>query len=253
MITTSEHDGITVVMMDRGAVNALDIELVGALTSTLEELGQAGRPVVLTGAGGCFSAGVDLRRAQEGPTYLRGFLPALTRAFLAVFDYPGPLVAAINGHALAGGYVIAAAADWRVMADGKGDVGLTEVRVGVPFPAAALEIVRFAVGDAACRDLVLTGRRVGATTAASERLVDEVVAVDQLLGCALTRAREFGEVPTATYRLTKQQLHHRADAAIARLTAEFERKVGDIWTSEEAADAFSSYMKAPTARRWDGR
>ena len=113
MISVEEHDGVALVRLDHGKVNALDLELLTAITATMSRLADA-PAVVLTGARTVFSAGVDLRRiADGGPAYVREFLPALSQAFLAVFDHPRPLVAAVNGHALAGGCVLAAACDLR--------------------------------------------------------------------------------------------------------------------------------------------
>ena len=130
MLSTYDRDGVTVVELDRGPVNALDLELLGALTAAFE---RADSPVVLTGAGRTFSAGVDLRRIVEEPdSYVAEFLAALARAFLAVFTHPRPTVAAINGHAIAGGCLFALCCDTRVM--GAGTIGLTELAVGVRFP-----------------------------------------------------------------------------------------------------------------------
>ena len=135
-------DGVSVVRLDRPPVNALDLDLVEDAVATL---GSLEGPVVITGVGKCFSAGVDLRAVVDGGReYTERFLDAMPAAFLAVFDYPGPVVAAINGHAIAGGCVVAMAADVRLMSGGS--IGLTEVAVGVPFPAAALEICRYAMG-----------------------------------------------------------------------------------------------------------
>ena len=153
-----ECDGVAVVRLDDGKVNALDLELLTAISATMARLVDV-PAVVLTGAGTVFSAGVDLRRIVEGgPAHVREFLPELSRAFLAVFDHPRPVVAAVNGHALAGGCVLAAACDVRLMSGGR--IGLTELLVGVPFPVAPLEIMRFAVGPAVA-GLALTGRTDG--------------------------------------------------------------------------------------------
>src|SRR5262249_41228244 len=154
---------------DHGKVHALDLELLLAFTETMQRL--AGGPaVVLTGTGTVFSAGVDLRRiVAGGPAYVREFLPALSAAFLAVFDHPRPVVAAVTGHAVAGGCVIAAACDVRLMS--AGTIGLTELLVGVPFPTSALEIVRFAAGPAAT-GLALTGRALTPGEAFQIGLVD---------------------------------------------------------------------------------
>ena len=139
MIETSDENGVAVLRLAHGPVNALDLELLTALPRALDGVADA-PAVVLTGAGRCFSAGVDLKRIVEGgPEYVAEFLPALGRAALTLFTHPRPVVSAVNGHALAGGCVLAAAGDHRVM--GAGTIGLTELAAGVPFPAVPLEIM----------------------------------------------------------------------------------------------------------------
>ncbi|HYR16862.1 MAG TPA: enoyl-CoA hydratase/isomerase family protein, partial [Mycobacterium sp.] len=135
-------DGVTIVRIDHPPVNAFDLGQVDDAVATVRSIKG---PIVLTGAGSCFSAGVDLRAIIDGgPDHTDRFLTAIAAAFLAVFDHPAPVVAAINGHAIAGGCVLAMAADVRLMSGGL--IGLSEVAVGVPFPVAALEICRYAMG-----------------------------------------------------------------------------------------------------------
>jgi enoyl-CoA hydratase len=153
MLEVEQRSGVAVVRLRHGKVNALDLELLQALTAALREVDESAA-VVITGTGTAFSAGVDLQRiVAGGPSYVQEFLPALSAAFMAVFDRRGPVLAAINGHAIAGGCVIAAACDVRVMSQGK--IGLAELSVGVPFPPSAMEILRHVAGPAAGR-LVLT-------------------------------------------------------------------------------------------------
>ena len=148
MISVEVRRQVAVVQMRRGKANALDTALCRSLTAEFGELaGRGCRAAVLTGRGSIFSAGVDLLRLRDGgPGYLDEFLPALSQAFLAVFDCPVPVVAAVNGHAIAGRCVLICACDYRVMNDGHGRIGVTELLVGVLFPITALEILRFAVG-----------------------------------------------------------------------------------------------------------
>ena len=118
--------------------------------------------------GGCGSAAA----ARWRPGYLDEFLPALSEAFLAVFDCPVPVIAAVNGHAIAGGCVLACACDHRVMNQGHGRIGVTELLVGVPFPITALEILRFAVGTRRLSELACFGRTYRAAEAVGLGLVD---------------------------------------------------------------------------------
>lgn len=250
MIGTRQADGVTVVELAHGKVNAIDVELAEAVSATFGDLAAGGAPpVVLTGAGTCFSAGVDLRRLVDGGReYVERFMPALTRAFLAVFDYPGPLVAAIGGHCLAGGYVLAAGCDLRLAARDAGAIGLTELAAGVPFPAAALEIVRAAVGPPVARELVLTAARLDPAEAAARGVVDTLVDGPSLIDEALRRARALGAVPRAAYGLSKRQLHRPASLAIAEATAAYEAQVDAAWASPETAAFVASYLERLAGR-----
>jgi enoyl-CoA hydratase len=127
LISIDQHEAVSVVRMEHGKVNVLDLELLHALTDAFERLTDAGA-VVLTGAGRAFSAGVDLRRIlDEGREYTAAFLPALSAIFRMIFEHLRPVVAAVNAHAIAGGYVLVAACDWRLMS--AGSIGLTELLV----------------------------------------------------------------------------------------------------------------------------
>ena len=160
MIDHFEHRGARVMRMAHGKASALDIEFCAALTSELEALERAGAPgFVLTGSGSIFSAGVDLLRASEGGAeYLRRFLPVLSRCFEALFFYPGPVVAAVNGHAIAGGCILACAGDRRLLVRTAGTqparIGVPELAVGVPFPAIALETMRHVATARQFQDLI---------------------------------------------------------------------------------------------------
>ena len=146
MIETADRDGVAILTLNSGPVNALDLELLSAVPGSLAAVAES-RAVVLTGSGRSFSAGVDLKRIVDGgPPYVGKFLPALSVALLALFEHPKPVVAAVNGHALAGGCVLAAACDIRLMSGGT--IGLAELAAGVPFPTVPLEIMRHAVGPA---------------------------------------------------------------------------------------------------------
>ena len=191
MIESTMKDGVAVLAMRHGKANALDTELCQALCGALDEAAAEGAAaVVLTGAGPVFSAGVDLKRVTAGREgYVAAFLPELRRAFTRLATVELPVVAAVNGHAIAGGFILAAAADWAVMAEGPGRVGVTELLVGVPFPAVALELLRLRAGDAQARPLALSGATSGAGQALARGLVDEAVPAAELADRSLAAAR----------------------------------------------------------------
>jgi len=147
MIDTKLVGGIAVVTLVYGKVNALDTEFCEALAARFAELRSGDtKAVVLTGQGKAFSAGVDLiKLSQGGADYICAFLPSLHKLCETVFFHPKPVVAAINGHAIAGGCVLACCADRRIMARGPGRIGVTELLVGLPFPSLAFEVVRATV------------------------------------------------------------------------------------------------------------
>jgi enoyl-CoA hydratase len=231
--------------MAHGKVNALDTELLRALTAAMGALEPAA-PVVLTGTGAAFSAGVDLRRIAEGGAgYVREFLPALSEMFLAVFDHPGPVLAAVNGHAIAGGCVLAAACDFRVMS--QGTIGLAELTVGVPFPPVALEIVRHAAGPVA-GELVLTAVMLSPGQARSAGLVHEVEAPDALLEMTIGRAQAMARIAPEVFAFSKRQLQRPARERIAASRAD-DAAVEAMWSAPVTLAAIAGYVEALAARR----
>jgi enoyl-CoA hydratase len=240
MLDIEERSGATVVRLRHGKVNALDLELLQAITAAMRDVDDS-RAVVITGAGSAFSAGVDLQRiVAGGPAYVQEFLPALSAAVMAIFDHPGPVVAAVNGHAIAGGCVIAAACDVRVMSEGT--IGLAELNVGVPFPTAAMEILRHAIGPAAGR-LVLTAALLDVAQARSIGLVHDIEVPGALLDSALGRARKMAQVPAEVFSFSKRQLQQPARDRIAERSGD-EKTVLAMWSSARTLDAIAGYLDA---------
>jgi enoyl-CoA hydratase len=240
MLDVEQRSGVTVVRLRHGKVSALDLELVRALTAVMRDLDGNGA-VVITGAGSAFSAGVDLNQiVAGGKPYIREFLPALADAFLAVFNHPGPVLAAINGHAIAGGCVIAAACDVRMMSLGK--IGLAELSVGVPFPVSAMEILRHAIGPAASQ-LVLTAALLDASQARSIGLVHEVTEPDVLLDSAVDRARQLAQFPAEVFAFSKRQLQQPARDRIAARSGDDEAVLA-MWSSDRTREAIARYLDA---------
>jgi len=244
MLEITDGGDITTVAMAQGKVNALDLELLLALTAAFRDRRDDPRPIVFTGSGRAFSAGVDLHRiVRGGPEYVGAFMPALSDAFLAVFEHPGPVVAAVNGHALAGGCILAAACDMRVAVDGGGTIGVTEVLVGVPFPTVPLEIVRCAVGTTAASSLALTGARLSMADAAEIGLITHLVERAEALFPAATEvAMALGSVESPAFTTTKLQLRRPTLERITAHRAADDVTVNAAWASPATTGAISRYL-----------
>ena len=244
MIHREDRDGVAVLRLEHGKANAFDVDLFHELDERIAEAVPAVRALVLTGTGGIFSAGVDLFKVRGGGAdYLAAFLPRLSESLLRLFTLPLPVVAAMNGHALAGGFVLALACDHRVMAEGKGKVGLTELLVGVPFPAAALEIVRFQAPGRLSSDLILSGRTMSGREAAEMRLVDEVVPPDELVDRAVEVAGRYGAIPRQAFAHSKRHLRAPAVEAFERYRGEVDPEVLRSWSRPETLYRIGQYLE----------
>jgi enoyl-CoA hydratase len=187
--------------------------------------------VLLTGTGGCFSAGLDLRQLSEsGPRGMRLLLLTLNRTLLTLFSYPGPLVGALNGHAIAGGLMLAMCCDYRVAPRERCKIGLTEVRVGVSFPIAGLEIVRSELDAATLRHLAQIGRNIDAKEAHRRGVVNELHDAASVLPRAIETAADLARVPRAAYVGTKHQLRGDAIERIKRWVDASDDPAMPIWT-----------------------
>lgn len=241
MIDIKTAGTVQVLTMSSGPVNAQDVELLDELTLAVRDLGRSGAgALVVTGAGRAFSAGVDLNRVVEGGAgYTDRLVPALSAAFEAMFSYPGPTVAAVNGAAIAGGCVLACACDRRLIGP-EAQIGAAEVRVGVPFPVAALEVMRYACGDHA-EEVLLGGRSYRGPEAVARGLAHRVVA-DDLLGAAVAEASDLGGIPADAYRQTKAQLRAPTLARI-RDGGAGDDEVRRMWGADETLAHIAAYVE----------
>ncbi len=226
---------IAVLRLEAGKANAMNTALLEGIDNLLDEV-EAGdaRGVVITGYDRFFCAGLDLvtlsrfDRAEMG-AFMRHFERVMPR----VFFLPLPVVAAVNGHAVAGGCVLALQADLRVMAAGA-KMGLNEIALGVGLPPSVVVSLQHRVGPHAAFEIVSTGELYDAEVAHEKDLVDEVCPADQVLERSIELAQILAAKPGPAYRHTKAGL--RAEAR-RRLEASGEEPLEtwlDTWFSDEA-------------------
>jgi enoyl-CoA hydratase len=249
MLELTHRGRVAILRMTHGKANAIDLEFAAALREQIEACRQSpAGALVITGQGKMFSAGVDLPRlVAGGADYVRAFLPAMNDAFEALFAFPKPLVVAINGHAIAGGCVMAGCADYRVMASEPGRIGIPELLVGVPFPVVPLEIMRFAAPPQHLQAMIYRGLTLTAAEALQRGIVDAVSDPDLVLDEAVAVAESLAAVPFDAFDLTKRQLRSPAlqrmrDGAAIDATAQ------KAWESEPVLTAIRDYV-ARTLKR----
>lgn len=233
MITVEHHQNVAVLRLQQGKVNALDLELLDQLVAGLQDLqGSGAGALVVTGEGRAFSAGVDLARYVEGgPEYTGRLLRAMSIVFETLFSLPIPTVAAVNGAAIAGGCILACCCDRRLLAAGA-RMGATELTVGVAFPAAALEVLRYACGDRT-EDVVLSAGLYQDQAAVDVGLAHEVVPPEDLSERALALAGELAARRSEPFRLAKLQLRRHVLARIAADASSLDPDVLEVWADPE--------------------
>jgi enoyl-CoA hydratase len=244
MIHIEREGALTVIRMEHGKVQAMDLELVTALSETFDEL-RSSRPgaVILTGTGGAFSAGVDLPRlVAGGADYVRKFVPALCQSIEKLFAFPRPVIAALNGHAIAGGFILACACDYRIMAEGSGRLGVPEMLVGVAFPPLVLEVLRFAIPNEHLQELVYLGQIYAAEKALTLGLLDEIVKAENMLERAKEVADRLASAPITAFECSKHQLRQPFIERGVRFQTENGARILEQWCSPQTHAIIQAYL-----------
>jgi enoyl-CoA hydratase len=251
MIELEDRGAVTILRLARGKGNALNLDLVSALADALEKLERSqARAGVVTGQGNVFGAGVDLMALVEGGAdYANKFVPHMMRLFERLATFPKPLVAAVNGHAIAGGAILMLACDQRLLARGKARVGLTEVLVGVLFPAWALEIARFATPPQHFPTLICTGRTWLPEESLARGLVDELVEPEHLLNRAREVAAEMGTIPPAVFARTKLAVRRPMIETAREQSAKTDAAVLQHWLSPETMRDVAKFAEQNIKRK----
>ncbi|MEW6319552.1 MAG: enoyl-CoA hydratase/isomerase family protein [Acidobacteriota bacterium] len=250
MITRDDSNDIAVIRLNHGKVSAIDVALCDAIGKELDAVtASSAKALVITGTGSSFSAGLDLFQILEGGSaYLQRLVPALDRMLRGVLTCPKPVVAAVNGHAIAAGCILAAACDHRVMAEGPSRIGVPEMALGLPFPPLALEIVLARVAPPAARTLVYSARTVHAEEAVELGLVDETAEAQLVLDRARQVAEQLSLIPARAFALTKKAFYTpvlgRADALRSD-----ERALMDVWSAPATTAAIRAYLEKTVAKK----
>ena len=227
--------GVAAVVLSRGKVNALDEATIDELNDRFRETeeDEAVRAVVFSGEGKFFSFGFDIPGflGHSKPEFSR-FLTKFADLYTYLFTFPKPLIAALNGHTVAGGLMLALACDRRFMAAGTGKAALNELAFGSSVFAGSVEMLRFAVGNRNAEEILYTGAMYLPEEALRLGLVDEVCSGDELLGKAMNAAREFGGKSRPAFQSMKRLLRGPVAEEMRRRERASIEDFVDIWYSE---------------------
>jgi enoyl-CoA hydratase len=246
LLRHTETAGVHRLTMDAGP-NPLHLSLLAALNQRLDELRNTGAPAVLISSTHptLFSPGWDIKRlASAARSQVAEVLAAFDALILGLFSYPGPTAAAVGGHAVAGGCLLALACDLRVMATGRPRLGLAELNLGVPVPAGALWMLRARLGPPAVDELVLRGEGCSAERARELGLVQRVVASDNLDSVAERELRKLAAKSSSAYAASKELLYGQTWSRMRAAAEDETRLFLDCWfedaTQKRIADVARS-------------
>jgi methylglutaconyl-CoA hydratase len=226
--------------------NAISFELIDDLLRALDQVAKSDAVVViLTGAGKAFCSGMDLEnlKALVGRTAEENLQDSQTmvQMFRSLYEFPLVTIAAVNGPAIAGGTGLALLCDF-TLAVPEAKFGYTEVRIGF-VPAIVSTFLLRQVGEKQARDLLLTGRIIGAEEAMRMGLVNEIVAPDQLMGRARELAGTLMENSPGSLRATKKLLSDHARSELDTQIGAAVRENAAVRLSADFREGVSSFLE----------
>jgi methylglutaconyl-CoA hydratase len=243
VLTSSSNDVLTITLNRPGKRNALCPLLIDELTQALKEAETDDCGVViLTGAGPAFCAGLDMEHlsathaqtAEDG----RGDAESMARVLRTLYDFPKPVIAAVNGHAIAGGMCLATIPDFTIAVP-EAKFGFTEVKVGF-VPAIAASFLLRQVGELRTRELLLSGRLMKANEALQMGLVTQIVNAEELMGSARALAHcLLQNSPQAMHEVKRLLSKH----ARRRLDEELEEAI-QVNAQQRSAEDFREGVQA---------
>ena len=242
--------GVRLVILNRPKVNALDMELLTAISEVFREAGNRPevRALVMTGKGTSFSGGLDfnamMKATMGGPDSANHYSQVVRQTFMDIWTCPRPTVSAVNGSAIAGGYLIAVGCDFRFVAEVPGEYGLNEVAWGAGFPPIAVEIGRYVMGRHLPLEILgaeLFDWRRGCRNGTFTHSVPES---ESLVDVALKQARLVAQYPQAAYAHLKAQLLEPYVQRVLDEPEEHKKKTAEIFTTNETVVALMKYASS---------
>jgi enoyl-CoA hydratase/carnithine racemase len=247
MVSVEHHGRVAVVRLQYGVTNALSPKVIHGLEAVFRRVREddAVNGLVLTSSNEkFFSIGFDIPELFEmNKDDFRGFYRLFNQTCLDLFTLPKPTVAAITGHAIAGGCILALCCDYRFVAKGHKLMGLNEVRLGLPVPYLPDRLLHSLLGVLRAREMMESGELYPAEKAFEMGLADKILPIGDVVKAAIEHADTLGSLPKVGYRMIKEnRVEILAESVIARQDQKETAFIGS-WYSDEARERLKEAIK----------
>jgi enoyl-CoA hydratase/carnithine racemase len=246
-IEVASFDNVAIVKMSRATTNAINLELINEISDYLKAAKDDTKisGLVVTSANvKFFSIGFDIPGLIDlEEKDFREFYQAFNQLCIEMYTFPKPVVAAINGHAVAGGCILAICCDYRFISEGKKLMGLNEIKLGVPLPYPADRILRQIVDDGSARRLLDTGDFFPPEETLSMGLVDRVMPVEEVLPVAIEKIKSIASLSLEAFGRIKQNRTEQVAAQIRTGLVEKERIFMEMWYARDTREKLKAALE----------
>ncbi len=247
LIHIEHRDKVAILKLNRGIINALNPPLINELTESLHKVRDntdVNSLVLSSSNDKFFSIGLDIPQLFElTKEDFKVFYQTFNRVCIDLYTLPKPTIAAITGHATAGGCILALCCDYRFIAEGRKLMGLNEIKLGVPVPYPADCILRQIVGTRYAREITNTGEFFQPETLLQMGMVDQVLPLEQVRPKSIEKAKLLGALPHKAFEMSKRNLVETVEAQILTHLAEKEEFFVECWYSEEGRKRLKEAIK----------
>jgi enoyl-CoA hydratase/carnithine racemase len=241
------RDHVAILELNQGVTNAIDLQFVEELADTLRRVKHDAdvRGLVLGSSNvKFFCIGFDIPQlfelTREDFTF---FFQTFSRMCLDLYTLPKPTIAAITGHATAGGCILALCCDYRFIAEGRKLMGLNEIKLGVPVPYVADCVLRYLVGVRNAREITDMGEFYLPDKLLQMGMVDQVLPLEQVLEKSIEKATSLGAMPPEPFAMIKRNRVEPVKAQVQAHLEERERFFVERWYSDEARERLREAME----------
>lgn len=247
MILIEHYEKVNVIKLNRAVTNALNLALIIKLSNIFNKLREDPEvlSIILTSSNDkFFSIGFDIPELFDlSEQDFKTFYHSFNQMCLNLYTFPKPIIAAINGHAIAGGCILALCCDYRFIADGRKLMGLNEIKLGLPVPYPGDCILQQIVGTRIARDIMDYGEFFEPEKLIQMGMVDKVLPQDQLLTQAIEEARLLGSFSHPAFSMIKQNRVEIVEARILRNLDQKEQYFVECWYADETRERLKEAMK----------